>query len=185
MLSRNITMRLVLGASLLSQLLLGHSVVFAEECAPNAVSRVAKGNALAVTEVAINKEFTACPATDIGRLFSFAAGERVYFWFRIEGTAQFAQTAHGRNDFGVRLHQVGGSAENTRRLRLRRSRIDLTSIRQEAALPGNSGYFDWRLFADAGAFSVPGTYLLELTYGGKKICFRQGACALSFSVKRR
>ncbi|NKQ85521.1 hypothetical protein [Rhizobium ruizarguesonis] len=157
---------------------------FSAKCQPNSVQGVASTGNLVVSEIALTKQFDACPSSAAQQTIEVAAQQQIFVWLRLEGDERFAKSARASDEFSIRLHRVGTLREHWTDLELNNTKLTIPAVREEAALPGNSGFFDWRIYADIKAYLVPGTYQMFVSYGRNRVCPAKGRCEIVFAVKR-
>jgi hypothetical protein len=177
----------VLTRLLIASILVGLSYVpvaaLEQTCRGQDIKFSAPENRLVITDVAITRGFTNCPVLtdDIGRTFAAVPRQRVYVWFRLEGTETFLEQVGPNDLFEATIYRTGDVVEGVSPLEIRRPRINVEAARAETL--SNAGHFDWRMRTDIAAFNVPGIYTLTLWFAGRRICLQGGPCALIFRVE--
>jgi len=135
-----------------------------------------------ISEAAVTTGFTTCPSAESKNEIIKERRQLVFVWLRLEGDALFASSAAAAGKFRVRLHRTGALREHWTQVQINNDRLALSGIQQEASLPANNGFFDWRLYARIG--DVPtGTYRIAVSYGQTRVCPITGECEIVFNVK--
>lgn len=150
------------------------------DCLPNAVRSVAGIGRLVISEAAITRNFNECPTNDLGR--KLAPRQPIYIWLRLEGDKEFTKTARSHDQFTIRVLRSGAIKGHWKELVIANRKLGLTSIRSEAELPDNNGFFDWRLYAHTSGFTMPGIYKMVVLYGGRPVCQAIGNCDIVFEI---
>lgn len=157
----------------------------AAECLENNVHGTSAPGRLGISEYLATLSFDACPTDGLKKDISVWPRQQIYVWLRLEGDRQFADHASAAKRFEIQVHRTDALKGDIRKLALDNDRLGIDGIRNEASLPENNGYFDWRLYARINTFLVPGTYELMVWYGNSRVCLVDGRCAITFNIKRR
>lgn len=156
-------------------------------CQPQRLYTLARPHSLVITEVALTREYHSCPTVsdDVGRNIEFDVGDTIYAWFRIQGRADYVR-AKGGATISVRAFRVDDlESGDPPDFSISNGKIDVLRASREARDFWKNGSFDWRFDANKTRFDVPGDYVLEIAYGGQKVCYIDGTCTLEFKVKER
>lgn len=154
-------------------------------CAPNKITGKTTPGRLEITEFAITQRPIDCPDADkhLGLSIPASPNQPIYFWLRLEGDKSFLDGLRRDQAFTAALHRKDDFVEQDSDLVLDRRWIIKSSAQGEAL--ANGGHFDWRLYAAAVTYLVPGTYALKLKFGGIDICLNSGNCDITFEVVRK
>ncbi|MBB4289485.1 hypothetical protein GGE16_001501 [Rhizobium leguminosarum] len=155
----------------------------AADCQPNNVRGVAAPGRLMISEFAVNRSFNACPTTGFERQIQVRDGRPLYVWLRLEGDRKFANQARPASSFMIRLHRTDALRGHWTWLDLINKKLGIEEVRGEASLPGNNGFFDWRLYAQINTYLVPGRYELFVRFGDSEVCPVEGACEIALDIK--
>ena len=153
-----------------------------QECRGQDIKQIAQPGMLVISEAAITRTLADCPTVqdDIGTEFAAIPHQSVFLWFRVEGRRGFLDTIQRRDRFRLRVTRRDDVAEGSSPLQIFDPYFNIPALRNEAEQYG--GYFDWRFRANIKAFYVPGEYRMQVTFGGKPVCFSGGNCELKFRV---
>ncbi len=163
--------------------MLGSPVLALDEvCAPSEITGTSDVGMLIVAEFAITQNFSDCP-TDRANLWpAFAAQEKqpIFFWLRLEGDVAFLDQLSPEHRFEATLYRKRDYVENASYLDIDKDWIAQKSALDEAL--ANGDHFDWRMYAKAKMYLVPGEYMLEMSFGGRPLCAVGQECAIRFEV---
>ena len=157
----------------------------AVECKNNDV-RTDRDLEIYISEFAVSLGESLCPTERLDTLNPIiSSGERVQFWFRLQGSRGYLRSAVSRQPFDVRFFK---KEQGTRIFfdAIGVAPVDPRKVLSEAGR--NSGRFDWRIFVRKRIFITPGTYVVTVSQGKSDICFANAAggvdCEKEFKVSR-
>lgn len=174
----------------LQRIYLGLLVLFASPgaasaaCAPD---MVLTGNPapIYISELSVSLGESDCPpeSLDVSQPV-LSQGQRVQFWFRIQGSREYLGSPMSRQPFDVRFFR-----KDVGRLiffdAIGVPSVDPRIAAAEAAR--NQGRFDWRIWVRKRVFNVPGAYVVTVSQGTAEICLQPPGggrdCAFEFSVR--
>lgn len=156
-----------------------------QTCAPNKITGKTTPGRLEITEFAITQRPIDCADADkhLGLSIPASPNQPIYFWLRLEGDQAFLDGLRRDQAFTATLHRKDDFVEQDSDLVLDKRWIIKSSAQGEAL--ANGGHFDWRLYAAAATYLVPGTYALKVKFGGIDLCLNSTNCDITFEVVRK
>lgn len=156
-----------------------------QTCAPNNITGTTTSGRLEITEFAITQRPVDCPDADkhLGLSMPASPNQPIYFWLRLEGDRAFLAGLQPDHMFTATLHRKDNFIEQDSSLVLDQRWIVKSSALGEAL--ANGGHFDWRLYAAAATYLVPGTYTLKMKFGGTNLCLKGNNCDIIFEVVKK
>lgn len=156
----------------------------AAACEVNNIRGVTAPGRMMISEFAVNLDFDPCPTSGYGRQIDVVQGRPLFLWLRLEGDSKFAALAKSSSNFKIRLHRESALRGHSTWLDIDNRKLAIDDVMGEAALPGNNGFFDWRLYAVINTYLVPGKYELFVQFGNAQICEVGGACSIALDIRR-
>ncbi len=137
-----------------------------------------------ISDVSVSLGESDCPDAGLDiRQPVVSQGQRVQFWFRIQGSRDYLSSPVSRQPFDVRFFR-----KDVGRLiffdAIGVSAVDPKVAASEASR--NRGRFDWRIWVRKRIFDVPGSYVVSVSQGTTEICVVNGGqrqCAIEFRVE--
>lgn len=159
-------------------------LAFSQECLPNDIKFDSSADVY-FSEFRVSLDSSDCPTdlNDLREPISLERGQHAQFWFRLQGSTNYARSSIARNSFVARyfLKSDSGFA--------RFSDIAIRGLNRQDALSearSNSGRFDWRFWIRKQAFVRPGQYALVIYQDGRQICLIKPEaapkCSFEFTV---
>jgi len=155
------------------------------ECRPNQYFERGDGADASITEFVMSLEESDCPTHRAGHRpeFSMPAYKELFFWMRLQGTYDYANTWHSGARIDLRIFKVNDDTPLFYDA-IGMGRINLEEAKAEALLA--EGKFDWRLSAWKTVFYRPGLYEVAIFQGKRRICVTDPSasnCVVRFTVR--
>ncbi len=159
-------------------------LAFAQECLPNDIKFDSSADVY-FSEFRVSLDSSDCPTdlNDLSEPISLERGQQAQFWFRLQGSTNYARSSIARNSFVARYFLKSGNGF------ARFSDIAIRGLNRQNALSearNNSGRFDWRFWIRKQAFVRPGHYALVIYQDGRQICLikpeAEPKCSFEFMV---
>jgi hypothetical protein len=120
---------------------------------------------IVIAEQAVTYAQLDCPVANqrLGKPIRLRPGQKLFFWFRVQGDEGYLATAQSWQPFFLKLYRYNGSDY------VGQDAVSMDRLVHAAAVTearGNAGIFDWRLGAWKTRFDVPGTYRIVVTQDG-------------------
>lgn len=123
---------------------------------------------IVIAEQAVTYSQLNCPVSNqrLGKPIQLRPGQKLFFWFRIQGDEGYLATARSLQPFFLKLYRYNGS-DYVSQDPVSMDRLAHSAAATEAR--GNAGIFDWRLSAWKARFDVPGTYKIVVSQDGRDL----------------
>jgi hypothetical protein len=175
----------LLVGSILTALAFSGSAYAAPPCEGNKWVPLPAQGAFFITEyAAVRSVVDNCPTSDpFGAQFPYPRDRQLAVWFRLQGDSEYLATAAAKKPIKIRLQRIGSDHTSNQLLDIHDGLLRTDGASLETEL-NSERYFDWRFDADFDPSIVrPGTYMLELSQGGIRICPLSGPCSIRFMIE--